>query len=115
MHIQIHVTTVLNGAHSVFFLLFQLKKLRSYVRTAHENGVTDAKLPSTQEILAMEPSVNSDMIKGGMIVPAEAMIDSNLVAVTLAHSALRQGSKVSMNSVGSEAKGSIYILKTVTG
>lgn len=71
----------------------QLARLPRLVENAHSNGVHDARLLSAAEVRHLEPNLTSSVL-GGALIPGEAVVDSWWLPVSLAHQALRLGSKV---------------------
>jgi len=63
-------------------------------QNALKMGVSNVRLLSRDELFPMEPNLRSSAL-GGLLVPGEMVADSWMLPVTLAHEALRHGSKVS--------------------
>jgi len=77
-------------------LLLQLLKLADIEKNSKAVGVHDVKRLSQEELFILEPNLSREAV-GGLLVPREAAIDSWLLPVTLAHSAVRNGSYVGNN------------------
>ena len=74
----------------------QLHELPKILEKAHQNGVTDVRLLSVEEIYALEPHVNSGAL-GGLIVPGEGILCPYTLPLALATEAVMNGVTLKLN------------------
>jgi len=68
----------------------QSAQLDKIYKKALDNGVRDVKLLSAEEAQALEPNISSD-VRGGMLVPREALADPFMLSIACAEVALING------------------------
>jgi len=71
----------------------ELAALPEIIGRAHQNGVTDVRAASVQDILKMEPHLAGDL-KGGVLVPGEGVIDPWSAPIAYALQGLANGGRV---------------------
>ncbi len=74
----------------------QLDALPSLSKKAHENGLTDVKIISTEEIYKREPHINKGAL-GGLLVPGEGILCTFSVPLAMAYQAIENGVKLFLN------------------
>lgn len=74
----------------------QVAKLSEIEGNAVAVGVHSLKRLNRDELLQLEPNLCREAL-GGLLVPEESAIDSWMLPITLAHSAIRHGACVSCN------------------
>lgn len=82
----------------ICFGCFQVEALARIQEDAVRNGVTDTRILSREDLQALEPNLSSSALKG-LVIPGEAVVDSWLLPITLAHEALMGGAKVRNSSL----------------
>ncbi|XP_066303386.1 glycerol 3-phosphate dehydrogenase-like isoform X2 [Branchiostoma lanceolatum] len=105
------------GALLVAWNQDQMSKLPSLLKSAHNNGVTGARLISRADLLRREPHLNPAAL-GAMIIPGELVVDPWLIPITLAHKAWMQGSMIMRDCKvlgGHLETGSHWLLETSRG
>lgn len=75
----------------------ELNRLDEIAKRSRKTGISDTRRLTKTEIIEMEPNLNEDLIHGGLLINGEAVLDSWLLPVTLAHQAIRNGAKVEMD------------------
>ena len=73
--------------------LLQVDKLPGVIAKAKQNGAHNVVQLTRKEVFSLEPSLNA-AVQGGLLIPDEALVDSWLLPITLAHQARRAGAQV---------------------
>ncbi|MBI3152421.1 MAG: FAD-dependent oxidoreductase [Chloroflexi bacterium] len=74
----------------------QLDALPSLLKKAHENGVTDVEIISTEEIYKREPHIKAGAL-GGLLVPGEGILCTFSVPLAFAYQAVENGVELFLN------------------
>ncbi|QKJ88157.1 FAD/NAD(P)-binding oxidoreductase [Paramixta manurensis] len=74
VHQQMNLPLLKTGAMVVAWDQAQLEALPGIVQQAHDNGVSDVALISTQELYQREPNLAAGAL-GGVVIPGEYVID----------------------------------------
>lgn len=94
----------------------QLEQLPKLIDKAHQNGVSDVRMLSREEILEKEPNL-SENLKGGFIVPGEYLIDPWGTAHAYIMQALANGATLLRDAEleSGAFDGSVWTLSTKQG
>ena len=81
----------------------QLDSLPSLLKKAHENGVMDVSLISSEEIHRREPSINQGAL-GGLFVPGEGILCTYSAPLACAYQAVLNGTELILDRRVQDAK-----------
>ncbi len=85
-----------NGAVLIAWNEDQLNSLPGILQKAHNNGVTDVRMLTVEEVYELEPNVNKGAL-GGLIVPREFIICPFTVPLSYATQAVVNGVEIKLN------------------
>jgi glycerol-3-phosphate dehydrogenase len=94
----------------------QLKELPKIVERAHQNGVTDVRLLTVEEVYDLEPHVSANAL-GGLIVPGEGILCTYTLPLALASEAVANGVSLKLSSrvTAVRQEGGVHVLQTTAG
>ena len=84
------------GAILIAWNQAQLDALPSLLKKAHENGVMDVQIISTEEIYKREPHINKGAL-GGLLVPGEGILCTFSVPLAFAYQAVLNNVELFLN------------------
>lgn len=97
LHHALGLPLLQTGAIVVAWSPADLAALPGIVARAHENGVSDVRQISAEDVRAREPHLADDAL-GGVLVPGEAVIDAWSAPLAYAHQGVAMGGTVLPNT-----------------
>jgi glycerol-3-phosphate dehydrogenase len=99
IHDRLNLPLLATGAVIIAWTEEENARLSGILAQALANGVTDARMLSRAEILVREPNLAPDL-RGGVLVPGEAVIDPWSAPLAYALQAIANGAQGSVQKLG---------------
>ena len=116
IHKQLNLPIEKTGAHVVAWNDGEAAKIHGILSKAHDNGISDAKMISAEQLLIKEPNLGKNA-QGAIYIPDEAIIDPWSAPYAYLKQSIINGGQIFLHTqvLGGDFDGDIWEIKTSRG